>query len=339
VSIKPCFLHELETSSPETVDWHFMQSKQQSRSDKLIADMHRAALTALSESPAGQLRKSDLLHEVEARVALDEWAKEIYESTGAIRWQSIFAFASVGLVKGGYVTKTKGTWTITNEGRTVVSQAFDGPAFLAEINRRYQVWKSSQLAGDISSAPVSPVQEELQDPPEVPEERIARTIRTAHEDLAAELIETIKQCEPVFFEKLVVKLLLKMGYGGSRQEAGRAVGQSGDGGIDGIINEDRLGLDAIYLQAKRWEGTVGEGPIRDFKGALDAKGAQKGVFITTSSFTPAAIAAARNSRSYKIVLIDGARLAELMIEHDLGVSVAASYQLKRLDSDFFAEDE
>ncbi|URI07045.1 restriction endonuclease [Aquincola tertiaricarbonis] len=129
-----------------------------------------------------------------------------------------------------------------------------------------------------------------------------------------------------------------MGYGGSREEAGRAVGRSGDGGIDGVINEDRLGLDAIYIQAKRWEGSVGEGPIRDFKGALDANGAHKGVFITTSSFTPAAVSAAKNSRSYRIVLIDGARLAELMIQHDLGVSVVDTYQLKRLDSDFFADE-
>lgn len=315
-----------------------MQNKQLSRSDKLIADMHRAALTALSESPSGQLRKAELLRAIETRVVLDDWAKETYETTGFIRWQSIFAFASVGLVKGGYVTKGKGVWTVTDEGRAVVAKPFDGPIFLAEVNRRYQVWKSSQLAGEVSSSKGAPEGEEPEEVPEAPDERIGRTIRAAHEDLAAELIETIKQCEPSFFEKLVVKLLLKMGYGGSRQEAGRAVGQSGDGGIDGIINEDRLGLDAIYLQAKRWEGTVGEGPIRDFKGALDAKGAQKGVFITTSSFTPAAITAARNSRSYKIVLIDGARLAELMIEHDLGVSVAASYQLKRLDSDFFAED-
>jgi restriction system protein len=313
-------------------------SKQPSRSDKLIADMHRAALMALSESPTGQLRKFQLLHEVEARVALDDWAKETYESTGAPRWQSIFAFASVGLVKGGYVTKAKGVWTVTDEGRMVVANPFDGPAFLAEISRRYQVWKNSQLASEASLQSTAVAAGESEEAPEAPEERISRTIRTAHEDLAAELIETIKQCDPTFFEKLVVRLLLKMGYGGSRQEAGRAVGQSGDGGIDGIINEDRLGLDAIYLQAKRWEGSVGEGPIRDFKGALDAKGAQKGVFITTSSFTPAAIAAARTSRSYRIVLIDGARLAELMIEHDLGVSVAANYQLKRLDSDFFAEE-
>jgi restriction system protein len=96
---------------------------------------------------------------------------------------------------------------------------------------------------------------------------------------------------------VVVKLLLKMGYGGSRQEAGQAVGKTGDGGIDGVINEDRLGLDAIYIQAKRWEVSVGEGPIRDFKGALDAKGANKGVFSTTSAFTTAAIEAARTSRS------------------------------------------
>jgi len=167
---------------------------------------------------------------------------------------------------------------------------------------------------------------------------MAAILREANQALKADLIDKLKACEPEFFERLVVQLLLKMGYGGSRQEAGEAVGKTGDGGIDGVINEDRLGLDAIYLQAKRWDGSVGEGPIRDFKGALDAKGAQKGVFITTSSFTPAAMQAARNSRSYKIVLIDGQRLAELMIEHDLGVSVAATYQLKRIDSDFFDDE-
>lgn len=172
----------------------------------------------------------------------------------------------------------------------------------------------------------------------VPEEDIERSMKALNEALRTELLATVKAAPPEFFERLVVQLLLKMGYGGSRQEAGEAVGRSGDGGIDGIINEDRLGLDAIYLQAKRWEGSVGEGPVRDFKGALDAKGAQKGVFITTSTFTPAAKDAARNSRSYKIVLIDGARLADLMIEHDLGVSVAATYQLKRIDSDFFADE-
>lgn len=171
-----------------------------------------------------------------------------------------------------------------------------------------------------------------------PEEVLERAHAEISQEMAEELIETIKQCSPEFFEKLVVKLLLNMGYGGSQIEAGKAVGRSGDGGIDGVINEDRLGLDAIYIQAKRWEGSVGEGPIRDFKGALDAKGASKGVFITTSTFTSAAMAAAKNSRSYRIVLIDGVRLAQLMIEHDLGVSITATYQLKKIDSDFFTDD-
>jgi restriction system protein len=171
-----------------------------------------------------------------------------------------------------------------------------------------------------------------------PEEVLERAHAEISQELADELIETIKQCSPEFFERLVVKLLLNMGYGGSQIEAGKAVGRSGDGGIDGVINEDRLGLDAIYIQAKRWEGAVGEGPIRDFKGALDAKGAIKGVFITTSTYTPAAVAAAKNSRSYRIVLIDGVRLAQLMIEHGLGVSITATYQLKKIDSDFFADE-
>jgi restriction system protein len=128
-----------------------------------------------------------------------------------------------------------------------------------------------------------------------------------------------------------------MGYGGSRQEAGRAVGRSGDGGIDGIINEDRLGLDAIYLQAKRWDGTVGRPEIQKFVGALAGQRASKGVFITTSVFTQEAKEYAERSQ-YRVVLIDGVRLSDFMIEHDLGVSVAATYQLKRIDSDFFDDE-
>ena len=145
------------------------------------------------------------------------------------------------------------------------------------------------------------------------------------------------KCTPVFFERIMVQLMIRMGYGGSREEAGRAVGRSGDGGIDGIINEDRLGLDAIYLQAKRWEGLVGRPEIMRFVGALAGQRATKGVFITTSRFTQDAKEYA-NTSQYKVVLMDGERLADLMIEHDLGVSVAATYQLKRIDSDFFSEE-
>ena len=313
-------------------------SKPLSRSHQLIAAMHEAALKALAAAPGGQLKQSALLAAIENHVPLDDWARETYETTGNTRWRSIFAFSSVGMSKAGYVTKQRGTWTLTAEGRSVLAKAFEPRAYLAEVNRRYEAWKAQQIAAAPQPG-LNPEPEEADEAlDEAPDERIARTLKNAHQNLAAELVDTIKHCEPEFFEKLVVQLLLKMGYGGSRQEAGRAVGRSGDGGIDGIINEDRLGLDAIYLQAKRWQGPVGEGPVRDFKGALDAKGAHKGVFITTSYFTPSAIEAARTSRSYRIVLIDGARLAELMIEHDLGVSVAATYQLKRMDSDFFVED-
>ncbi len=170
-----------------------------------------------------------------------------------------------------------------------------------------------------------------------PEEALERAHDSIRRDLVAEVLASTKRCSPAFFESLVVQLLITMGYGGSRQEAGRAVGKSGDGGIDGIINEDRLGLDAIYLQAKRWDGVVGRPEIMKFVGALAGQRATKGVFITTSAYTQEAKDYAASSQ-YKVVLIDGQRLADLMIEHNLGVSVAATYQLKRIDSDFFADE-
>lgn len=311
-----------------------------SRSGVLITATHEACLKALATAPGGQLRRRDLLKAIEQAVPMDAWALEGLQVSGVPRWHKIFGFSSVGMSKAGWVVKERGTWRITPEGRALIGQPLMPAQYLEELTKRYDAWKSSQIAPEVPPH-VQAIDDDGVDEAlllEDPEERIEQTLKLAHDALAAELISTIKTCEPEFFERLVVKLLLKMGYGGSRQEAGQAVGRSGDGGIDGVINEDRLGLDAIYLQAKRWEGSVGEGPIRDFKGALDAKGAHKGVFITTSTFTPAAIEAARNSRSYRIVLIDGAKLAQLMIEHDLGVSVAATYQLKRLDSDFFAED-
>lgn len=309
-------------------------NKPMSRSRLLIAAMHRAALGALAKAPDGKLTHAQVMQAIQANVTLDDWALETYANNGNIRWRSIFGFASVGLIKAEYLTKANGIWSITQAGRDIIQQPIDDWTFLDTIRQLYRQWERSQISTTETSKTIA---EEDDEPVEAPEENITQIINSAHQALAAELINTIKSCDAAFFEMLVVQLLLKMGYGGSRQEAGKAVGRSGDGGIDGIINEDRLGLDAIYLQAKRWEGSVGEGPIRDFKGALDAKGAQKGVLITTSTFTPAAKQAAQTSRSYKIVLIDGARLAELMIEHNLGVSVAATYQLKRIDSDFFSE--
>jgi restriction system protein len=219
----------------------------------------------------------------------------------------------------------------------VVNAPYDGPVFLAEVNRSYQAWKSSQLSADVENSEETLA--DALDAPEPPEVRMAIIQRQANEALSAELLETIKAASPAFFERLVVQLLVAMGYGGNRANAGQVTQLSADNGIDGIINEDPLGLDTIYLQAKRWQDAVGEGPVRDFIGALDIKGVKKGVFLTTSYYTPAAQAAIQNIRSdKKIVLIDGARLAALMIEHNLGVSVAQSFALKRLDSDFFAEE-
>jgi len=169
-----------------------------------------------------------------------------------------------------------------------------------------------------------------------PEEHIEYGHQRIREQLAADLLVKVKEGSPSFFENLVVELLLAMGYGGSRQDAGRTVGRSGDGGIDGVINEDRLGLDVIYIQAKRWEGTVGRPEIQKFAGALQGQRAKRGIFITTSDFTKDAndYVAMIDSR---IVLINGARLANLMIDHGVGVTRAGSYEVKRLDSDYFEE--
>jgi restriction system protein len=301
--------------------------------------MHHAALTALAASPDGHLRKDQVLQAIEATANLDDWARVVYDN-GNTRWRSIFAFASVGLSKGGYVTKLRGVWSITEEGRTVANAPFDGPAFLTEVNRRYRAWKRSQLTAQTSAT--APENEEEEDGDDLlvdfPEERMTNILRQANEALSAELLEKIKAESPVFFERLVVQLLVAMGYGGNRANAGQVTQLSADNGIDGIINEDPLGLDTIYLQAKRWQDPVGEGPVRDFIGALVIKGVKKGVFLTTSYFTPAARAAVLGNKSdQKIVLIDGVRLAALMIEHNLGVSVAQNFALKRLDSDFFGE--
>jgi len=170
-----------------------------------------------------------------------------------------------------------------------------------------------------------------------PEESLEIAYERIQSDLAAELIQRLKACTPSFFERLVVEVIVKMGYGGTRQDAGKAIGKSGDGGIDGIIKEDRLGLDAIYIQAKRWENVVGRPEIQKFVGALSGHHAKKGLFITTSYFS--SDAADYVSRiDAKVVLIDGETLAQLMIEHNVGVSTVNAYEIKKVDSDYFAEE-
>lgn len=171
---------------------------------------------------------------------------------------------------------------------------------------------------------------------DTPEENLKEAYDTIRSYLANEILEEVKNCSSSFFERLVVDVLVGMGYGGSREEAGQAVGGAGDGGIDGIINEDRLGLEVIYIQAKRWEGTVGRPEIQKFAGALAGRKAGKGVFITTSTFTNDAWEFVKMLNT-RIILIDGRQLADFMIDYNVGVTTEAVYELKRIDNTYFED--
>lgn len=197
------------------------------------------------------------------------------------------------------------------------------PEFLAFQNTRAER-TDIQIASDIPEQ-------------QTPEELLENAHKTLSDGLAGELLRRVKESSPSFFEHLVVRLLVTMGYGGTLADAARVIGRSGDEGIDGIINEDRLGLDAIYIQAKRWESIVGRPDIQKFVGALQGQRAHKGVFITTSDFSKEAQEYVKNITN-KVVLINGLRLTSLMIENNVGVSIAATYEVKKIDSDYFADE-
>ena len=312
-----------------------------SKSQALGSKVMFAALCLLRDKGCA-IKAGEILEVLEHQLLLDDWARETIESNGLPRWRMYAHFFSVDAVKAGFLAKERGLWRLTSSGEQALELGELG--YFLKAQQGYKAWKTTQLAAaggtakalaDVASAMDVDLDLEVETAP--PEVRLGALKREVDSALAAEILERVKSCSPAYFERLVVQLLIRMGYGGSREEAGQAVGRSGDGGIDGIINEDRLGLDAIYLQAKRWEGVVGRPEIMRFVGALAGQRATKGVFITTSRFTQEAKDYASSSQ-YKIVLVDGERLADLMIEHDLGVSVAVTYHLKRIDSDFFSED-
>ena len=174
---------------------------------------------------------------------------------------------------------------------------------------------------------------------QTPEENLDKAYQRIRKSLASELLQNVVDLSPTFFERLVVELLVKMGYGGSIKDAGKAIGKSGDEGIDGTIKEDKLGLDIIYIQAKRWKpgNVVGRPELHKFVGALAGQGAKKGIFITTSNFTKEALDYTPKNET-KIVLIDGEQLAQLMIDYNLGCTTQQTYELKKLDSDYFGEE-
>ncbi len=229
---------------------------------------------------------------------------------------------------------SRGQYRITAMGRSVLENPPSSitKAWLIDKSSSFAVFSNSLKSDSSNVSVVDPTNEEL-----TPEEAIGQSYDQIKLELAQELLIQIKSQSPQFFEQLVVDLLVAMGYGGSREDAGKAIGKSGDGGIDGVINEDRLGLDSVYLQAKRWDNAVGRPQIQAFAGGLDGVRARKGVFITTSTFASPAREYVKNIDK-SIVLIDGKMLSNLMIEYNLGVTVTQTMQLKRIDVDYFESE-
>lgn len=225
----------------------------------------------------------------------------------------------------------RGFFQITPRGQTVLKEA------PAQINIKYldrfPEFQEFRAKKDTDEGSQDLVEAEAA-PGQTPHEALESAYERLRSEVAAEILQALKGTDPSLFENIVVELLVKMGYGGSRKDAGKAIGRSGDEGIDGIIKEDHLGLDNIYIQAKRWEPTVGRPEIQKFAGALQGQRARKGIFITTSEFSKEALEYVSRIES-KIVLIDGKALARLMIDFGVGVTSVANYDVKKIDSDYF----
>ncbi len=243
-------------------------------------------------------------------------------------------------MSGGIENISKGNIKITDRGKFVLEQNPDAVnvkylmTLFPDYEERIKGFRFKKKEDNLNISSDDEKEEELK---ETPEEQIESGYQKIRKSLEQELLSKLKTVDPYFFERIVVELLVKMGYGGSIQDAGKAIGKSGDEGIDGIIKEDKLGLDVIYIQAKRWDSVIGRPEIQKFVGALAGQRAKKGVFITTSHFTKEAVEYSLQMDT-KIVLIDGEKLAQYMIDYNLGVSVQNTYEIKKIDSDYFEED-
>ncbi|ABD01783.1 restriction endonuclease [Synechococcus sp. R50.1] len=246
-------------------------------------------------------------------------------------------WAATYMKKAGLLETTRrGFYQITDRGRDLLEK--QPKTINVELLRQYPEFREFEGPKDTRSSNKASKQKALSETSAAtPLEQLEAAYESLRDKLADELLAKLKKVSPAFFEKVVVELLVKMGYGGSRADAGKAIGKSGDGGIDGIIKEDKLGLDVVYIQAKRWDSNpVGRPDVMQFVGALQAQRANKGIFITTSRFTEDASSYVSQIGS-KIVLIDGEQLTNLMIEHDVGVSTVSLYPVKKIDSDYFEE--
>ena len=257
---------------------------------------------------------------------------EILPSGIQTKFDNRISWAISYLVQAGVLMRPRrGVFHITDRGRDLIAQGHQR-VDVGVLNQYPEFLEFHKpRVGEGTPGPGEPPADET------PEEALQRAYQSIRGDLVSEILSRIKTNSAKFFESLVVDLMVAMGYGGSRADAGSSVGQSGDEGVDGIIKEDRLGLDAIYLQAKRWDGTVGRPEIQKFVGALHGKRAKKGVFITTGRFSEDSLAYVANIDP-KVILIDGPSLANYMIDFNLGVATIATYNVKRMDSDYFAEE-
>ncbi len=264
----------------------------------------------------------------------DSEKKELLPSGTMPRFDNRVRWARVYLKKAGLLENTgRGKFRITDRGLQILKE--NPPRVDTKFLKRFPEFLDFQ---NLSKQNNRTDEDEKQDEPDqTPEENLEASYQSLRRALAQELLDRIKNSSPSFFENLVVDLLVAMGYGGSRRDAGLAVGQSGDGGIDGIIKEDRLGLDAVYIQAKKWDSTVGRPVVQAFAGSLEGQRARKGVLITTSQFS-------RDAEEYvsriekKIVLIDGEQLTQLMMDYGIGVTEVAKYAVKKIDVDYFDEE-
>ena len=315
---------------------------------RIVADGREHQLSALVEVLADEFKLTP------------EERAELVPSGGSTRFYIRVYYARFYMTHAALLeSPRRGRYRITQRGHEVLA---DHPgqideAYLRQFPEfrefRRRSGKRSGQQPQQASTPESDAPDDAQDAPagsntpdevpeavaesDTPDEALEDIFERIRAQLIQELRQQMKQTSPRRFETLVVDLLLAMGYGGSRRDAGEVVGKSGDGGIDGIIKEDRLGLDVIYIQAKRWDGTVGSRVVREFSGSLDMHGARKGVLITTSGFSPDAKESAERSDK-QIILIDGRQLAELMIDHNVGVSEVQSYVVKRVDEAYFEEE-
>ena len=267
----------------------------------------------------------------------EEEINELLPSGRQTRFDNRSRWAKIYLLKSGLLEYSRrGFVRITERGKAVLAQnpTKIDMVFLKQFPEYVEFKRKSKRENGTNIS-----EEAFSEKDITPEETIDRGYLEIRKALASELLEQVLNVSPARFERLVIDLLVKMGYGGGFKDAGTHAGKSGDEGIDGTIREDKLGLDMIYIQAKRWKpgNQVGRPEIQKFVGALAGQGAKKGIFITTSSFS-------KEARDYspknetKIVLIDGDELAQLMIDYNLGVSVISTYEIKRIDSDYFGEE-